>query len=440
MNLFVAIIFAFLAGILIGGLIMWLRTQILLEREKSHARLSEEKLARIAELEAKLKDQSANTETIMAQNIAWQKKIAELEARNEEEKKHGNEKIALLNAAKDVLKDQFRALAADILDEKGKKFSVYNRESLHTILSPLTEQLKGFKAKIHEVYMSETRERASLRNELENLKQLNQQLNQEAVNLTQALRGDKKKLGNWGELVLERVLEQSGLRKDAEYRVQEGFRNGENRLLKPDVIVYLPENKNIVIDSKVSLYAYEQYFSANTEKEQEKALEEHVQVIRNHIKILSEKDYTHLKGIQSLDFVLMFIPIEPAFMVAFQHDATLFSDAFERRIVIVTPTTLLATLKTIRHIWQYERQNQNTLTIAEKAGVIYDKIRGFTEGIEKLGKQLDTAQATYHDVAKKLIYGKGNLVGQAQSLVNLGVEVKKEMAASLLQESTKKSN
>ena len=229
------------------------------------------------------------------------------------------------------------------------------------------------------------------------------------------------------------MLEQSGLRKGQEYETQGGFRDTDNNILKPDVIIHLPQEKDIIVDSKVSLIAYEKYASAESTKEQEAALSDHMEAIKNHIKTLSEKDYSSLSGVKTLDFVLMFIPIEPAFMIAFQKNDKIFVDAFSSKIIVVTPTTLLATLKTIENLWRYEKQNQNARDIADRAANIYDKFRGFIEDIEKLGKQLDTTQSTYHDAVSKLTRGRGNLINQAQQLLDLGVKVKKEIPKSMLE-------
>ncbi|MBL4659565.1 MAG: DNA recombination protein RmuC [Alcanivoracaceae bacterium] len=361
--------------------------------------------------------------------------IAQLQTSNTLQQKAAEEKLALLNETKFELKNQFRTLVSEIFDEKDRKFSQQNKQKLDAILNPFNQQLNEFKKKIDDVYYNESKQRASLLTEVKNLRELNQQLNKDAINLTRALKGDNKLQGSWGELILERVLEQSGLRKGHEYEVQGGFRDGENKVLKPDVIIHLPQNNDIIVDSKVSLLAYEKYSSATSKELKKQALAEHVSSIANHIKTLSDKDYSSLKGIKTLDFVLMFIPIEPAFMAAFGHSEQLFTDAFSRKIIIVTPTTLLATLKTIENLWRYEKQNQNAREIADRAGNIYDKFRGFIEDIEKLGKQIDSTQATYHDALNKLTRGKGNLVNQAQRLLDLGVKVKKEIPKTVLQAS-----
>ena len=306
-----------------------------------------------------------------------------------------------------------------------------NSISLNEIVNPLKEQIGEFKKRIEHVYDSENRDRISLREEIISLRRDTASMNREALNLTRALKGDKKIQGNWGEMILEKVLEQSGLRKGIEYEPQGAFRDEDNKLFKPDVIVRLPENKDVVIDSKVSLSAYEHFSSTDNDAEKPIALKQHVEAVRNHIKTLSNKDYSSLKGLRSLDFVLLFMPIESAFVEAFQADEKLFNDAFERKIIVVTPTTLLATLRTIENIWRYERQNESSRIIAEKAGTIYDKVRGLVEDLEKLGNQLSTLHKTYDGVMNKLTLGSGNLIRQTSSFLELGVKVKKTLPKSI---------
>ncbi|MCP4294550.1 MAG: DNA recombination protein RmuC, partial [Proteobacteria bacterium] len=320
--------------------------------------VSLQKIDRMEEINLEIQQQKLELSALNKENLEYQKQITEFKTRIEDERKGAAEKLKLLNEAKNELKIQFKAVANDIFDEKGKKFSENNKEKLNSVLAPFNEQLKEFRKKVDDVYVKEATQRASLKQELLNLQNLNQKLNQEAINLTRALKGDKKTQGNWGELILERVLEQSGLRKGIEYETQGGFRDEDNNLLKPDVIIHLPEGKDIIVDSKVSLSAYEQYSSSTSEEEQAGFLSAHVAAISSHVNSLSDKDYSSLTGIKSLDFVLMFIPIEPAFMIAFQQNEKLFSEAFKRKITVVTPTTLLATLRTIENIWRYERQNR----------------------------------------------------------------------------------
>ena len=359
---------------------------------------------------------------------------ARLEERGESQRRHDQERLQELENARKRMSEEFQNLANRILEEKGKALNEQGRSSLDALLKPVREQLDGFRRKVEEVHLSDTRERASLREQLEMLKQLNQQMNDEARNLTRALKGDKKAQGNWGELVLERVLEQCGLRAGHEYEVQGTYRDGDHRLLRPDVVVHLPEGKEIVIDSKVSLVAWSEYVAAEDDLGRERALRAHVLAVRNHINGLSAKDYTDLKGVRSLDFVLMFMPIEAAFMAAFQHDEKLFGDAFEKRIAVVTPTTLLATMRTVESLWRNEHQNENSARIADQAARVYDKLRGFLEDFEKIGTQLTTVQRSYDGARRKLTEGRGNLLSQAESFRDLGVKVRKPIPRTLIDE------
>lgn len=359
---------------------------------------------------------------------------AALQTRMQEQEKSSHEKIRLLKDTENQLKVNFENLAHKVFEDRGKQFSEQNKINMEHIVSPIKEQLSDFKKRVDTVYDAETKDRISLREEIVSLRRDTEKMNQEALNLTRALKGDKKIQGNWGEMILEKVLEQSGLRKNIEYETQGAFRGEDKKLFKPDVIIRLPENKDVVVDSKVSLLAYEQYCSTEDEQERINALKAHTSAVREHIKRLSDKDYSGLKGLRSLDFVLLFMPIEAAFMAAFQADEKLFTDAFEHKIVVVTPTTLLATLKTIENIWRYERQNENAKMIAEKAGALYDKIRGFAEDMEKLGNQLSTINKTYDGVMNKLSIGNGNLIRQASSFVDLGVKVKKTLPKSLTEQ------
>ncbi len=347
------------------------------------------------------------------------------------ERKHAAEKLQLLQDAREELRLQFAGLAQQIFDEKSARFSELNREKLDAILQPFNNQLTSLKQEINEIYRNDSRERLSLKHEIVQLRDLNQQVNQEAINLTKALKSDTKIQGNWGELVLERVLEWSGLRRGVEYETQGGFRDHSNRLLKPDVLIHLPEGKDIIIDSKVSLVSWEKYVNSENEDQRALHLAGLIKAIREHITTLSKKNYPELTGIHSLDFVLMFMPIEAAFSTAFQEDDNLFSEALTQNIIIVTPTTLLATLRTVENIWQFEHQSKNSLEIARRAGIMYDKFRGFVEEMEKIGKQLATCHSTYDGALLKLTRGRGNLIAQAEQLKDLGVQVKKELPKSI---------
>ncbi|MBU2954391.1 DNA recombination protein RmuC [Marinobacter sp. F3R08] len=359
--------------------------------------------------------------------------LREQEVTIEKERRSASEKLELLERNRDALKQEFENLANKIFEQKNERFSQQTRTSLDTLLSPFRDQLQDFRKRVEDVYTTETRDRQALRSEIKSLQDLNRQITEEASNLTRALKGDKKVQGNWGELILERVLEKSGLRKGAEYDTQGSYRDADNQLFRPDVIVHLPDNRNLIIDSKVSLVAYQQWITEDEDSAvKQDALKQHVEAVRNHIRTLSEKDYSQLNGLHSPDFVLLFMPIEPAFVAAFQQDENLFAEAFERKIIVVTPTTLLATLRTIENIWRYERQSQNARRIAERAGAVYDKLRVFVEAMERLGSQLHTAQGSYDSAMNTLTRGRGNLISQANRFVELGVRVKKELPKGIM--------
>jgi DNA recombination protein RmuC len=411
-------------GCLLGLLMMGLWSQRSRRELEQHLLIAKEKLLILDE-------RNQQCECLQEQLTRANILTAQLQARLEEQQKHGAEKLKLLQDAETQLKLQFENLANQIFEAKSKQFKEQNNSSLNEIVSPLKEQLGDFKKRIEHVYEHETRDRVTLREEISQLRKDTQKMNQEALNLTRALKGDNKTQGNWGEMILEKVLEESGLRKGIEYDPQGAFRDDDNSLFKPDVIIRLPGDKDVVVDSKVSLVAYERYCSTEDDGERIKALKEHTLAVRQHIKGLSEKDYSSLKGLRSLDFVLLFMPIEAAFMAAFQADEKVFADAFEHKIIVVTPTTLLATLRTIENIWRYERRNENARVIAEKAGSLYDKIRGFVEDLDKLGNQLSTVNKTYTGVMGKLTQGQGNLIRQANSFVELGVKVKKAIPKNI---------
>ncbi len=401
--------------------------QLQMQQQTVSLAIAEERLALLGQKEAE-------SLALQQQVLELRTANADLNARQQEQHKSNAEKIRLLQDAENQLKNQFENLAQRIFEERGKQFAEHNKTSIENLVAPLKQQLGEFKNRVETVYDNETKDRISLREEIISLRRDTAKMNEDALNLTKALKGDHKLQGNWGEMILERVLEQSGLRKGIEYETQGAFRDTDNRLFKPDVIVHLPENKDVIIDSKVSLAAYERYCSADDDQQRIEALKQHTEAVRNHIKTLSGKDYTSLKGLRSLDFVLLFMPIEAAFMAAFQADEKLFNDAFEHKIVVVTPTTLLATLRTIQNIWRYEQQNENARLIADKAGTLYEKIRGFVEDIEKLGVQLNTVHKTYDTIVNKLTTGQGNLLRQASAFEELGVKVKKSLPKNLLEQ------
>ena len=359
-------------------------------------------------------------------------KIASLETALENEKQNLAEKVALLEQAEKNMTAAFENLANRIIEEKSKKFTEQNKLNIGEVLNPLREQLGDFKKKVEDVYDKETRDRLSLYHEIKNLKTLNEQMSQDAINLTRALKGESKKRGNWGEVILERVLEESGLKNGREYETQGSFRDENNKLYYPDVVVHLPDQKDVVIDSKVSLIAYERYCSVDDETEKKQALDEHLASIRKHVNDLQGKNYDKLIGVNTLDMVLLFVPIEPALMLAFEQDENLFRDAFKNRIYLVSPSTLTMNLQIIHNVWRNEYQNQNAREIARRAGNLYDKFVGFVEALEKIGENLNKAQTSWEDAHKRLTSGRGNLVGKAESMRKLGVETSKTLPEKLI--------
>ncbi len=337
-----------------------------------------------------------------------------------------------LEALQERFTIQFKNLANEIFEEKSRKFTDQNKVNIGDILNPLKEKISEFEKKVEQSNKESIDRNSALRQQLDNLKELNQQITKEAGNLTKALKGETKTQGTWGEYILESILEKSGLRKGDEYAVQESFTTEDGKRLQPDVVIKLPDNKNIIIDSKVSLVAYERYISAEDETEQAVNLKQHIHSLRTHTKGLSEKNYQNLYNIGGLDFVLLFIPIEPAFSTAAQHDREIFNDAFEKNIVIVSPSTLIATLRTIASIWKQEHQNKNTLEIARQAAALYEKFVGLTNDLIDVGKQMRKSQETYEAAMNKLSTGKGNLVGSVEKIKLLGLKTSKNIDQNLL--------
>ncbi len=329
-------------------------------------------------------------------------------------------------------KIEFKNIANEMLEDKSKKFTEQNHQKLSEILNPLNEKIKSFEDKVEKTHRESLEKNAGLIQQLVQLKDLNIQMSKDAHNLTKALKGDSKMQGNWGEVILERVLEKSGLVKDREYFVQSSVTTDDGRRLQPDVVIHLPDNKNVVVDSKISLVDYEKFSSEDDEAQRLVFLKKHIQSLRNHVKGLSEKNYHLLYGAGSPDFVLLFVPIEPAFTLAVQHDPELFNDSFERNIVIVSTSTLLATLRTIASIWRTEYQNKNAAEIARQAGDLYDKFNGLVEDLIKVGKQMQLSRESYEDAMKKLSSGRGSLVSRTEKLKELGAKTSKSLPQSLL--------
>lgn len=358
--------------------------------------------------------------------------VRELRTRLEVQQQHHDKTIKELEDNRETQKQAFHHIASEILEAKGKQFSQQHQERLDTLLKPFKEQLGDFRNKVERAQQADREGRAALKQQLETLHSLNQRITDEAGNLARALKGDKKLQGNWGELQVEKILESSGLIKGEEYEREANFKDDEGQNKRPDFVVYLPEGKHLIIDSKVSLVDYMAYVNAEDDDERQSALSHHILSIRNHIKGLGDKDYPNLAGVKTPDFVFMFMPVEPAFIAAFQHDQKLFNDAFEQNIVVVTPTTLLATLRTVANLWTIERQNANARKLADRAGLVYDKLRVFVEKMEKLDTQLTTARNTYDEAMNTLKQGRGNLISQTNEFVTLGVRVKKEFSRQTL--------
>ncbi len=388
---------------------------------------------RITELEADVEGAAATLATERSHLVQYRQEISSLETRLAEQKQQMDEKMTLLLEARQSMTDGFKTLASDIFEAKHKEFKSQSQDQLTGILDPLHERIKAFEKRVEQTYTDEAKERHSLTNEVRNLQDLNKRIAEDAVNLTNALKGQNKTQGSWGEVILERILEKSGLEKGREYELQVTLNDEAGKRFQPDAIVRLPEGKDVIVDSKVSLIAYERYCSSEDEAERAEALKLHIASLRSHIKQLSSKNYQSLEGIRTLDFVLLFMPIEAAFSVAVTEDAELFSDAFNLNIVVVSPSTLLATLRTIQNIWRYEQQNQNAQEIASRAGALYDKFVNFVSDLELIGSRLSSTQSAYDDAHNKLVSGRGNLIKRAEDMKALGAKVSKALPQNLVE-------
>lgn len=337
-----------------------------------------------------------------------------------------------------TLSMQFENLAQKIfdekvskLDEKSSKMSEHNFQQLTGLLNPLKERIKDFEKKVEDTYVNEQKDRSHLKGEISKLLELNQTMSKDAQNLTMALKGENKTQGNWGELILENILERSGLRKGEEYFTQETVRDADGKYLRPDVIVNLPDGKHLIVDSKMTLTAYEASMSSNNDADKEKFALAHVESLKNHIKELSEKKYHQAEKIISPDFVILFMPLEPAFAMAFRHKPELFEQAWDKNVAIVSPTTLLTTLRTVSSLWKQERQQQNALDIAKRGGALYDKFVGIVKDLEAVGKSLDSAKSSHDEAMKKINTGRGNLISEVEKLKELGAKTDKSLPAPL---------
>lgn len=407
-----------LVGLGIGGLVTWL---ILRERLSALQSNLQGALSRIDESETKLTDLNGEYSSLNSELTSARVKLSE-------QTKAFAEKLAF----KDTLQSEFKNLANDILEDKSKKFTEQNQANLDALLKPLGSQIAEFKQKVEQTYDQEAQQRVSLRDEIKKLSSLSERMDQDAVSLTSALKGQSKTLGNWGEFILEEILEKAGLVKEREYSIRETLTAADGRRSQPDVIVSLPEGRHLVIDSKINLSAYLRHCSAESEVETESELRKHIAGIRVHIKELDLKSYQDHYKLNTLDFVLMFVPLEPAFIVAVRKDPTLFDDAFAKRIVLVCPSTLLATMRTVRNIWRQEDQKRNVLEIANQSGALYDKFVGFVDDLKDIGVKLRQTQDSFDAAHNKLISGKGNLVSRAERVRQLGAKASKRLPLSLV--------
>ena len=427
-----------LLGVLMSGVIGWLLARMRYGRDMlSPAEVEQQYVTR-----ALHEHLQSELQTLRAELQHKQTEIRELAseyAAQQREITHWREKLASQQREIEQLQErsrtEFTNLANQLLEEKSAKFTAQNQQQMNELLHPLREKIKDFEESIERKFLDEAKDRITLKTEIEQLRLLNQQLSQDANNLASALKGDSKTQGDWGEFQLELLLEKAGLTKDIHYRTQASFADENGQQKRPDFIINLPDDKHLIIDSKVSLVAFERFFSTEDEAERQQHLRAHVESIRRHIKDLSSKNYQHLYQINSPDYLLLFIPLESAFAVASQHDNRLFLDALDKNIVIVTTTTLLATMRTVSYIWKQEKQKSNVLEIARQSGLLYDKFCGFVADLRDIGQRIEQAQTAYHDAMNKLTESKKHgdtLIGRAAKIKELGAKTSKDLPRDLL--------
>lgn len=396
---------------------------------KMNSKSSDGANAHLKEYVAKLESENAK---LKETEIDLNKKLAGINTENRNLEQRMKEKQDEIEAVQKKLTLEFENLANKIFEEKSSRFTQQNKDNIDQILKPLGERIKLFENRINEVYTDETKQRASLAEQIKSLNELNQQMSRDATNLTNALKGESKTQGNWGEFILDSILEKSGLVKGREYDTQTTFTGEEGKRQKPDVIINLPEDRHIIIDSKVSLTAYEEFCSAEDDASRKTALNNHIASLRKHVKELSDKNYQSIHNLSSMDFVIMFVPIEPAMAIASQADINIWNEAFEKNIVIVSPSILLATLRTIANIWKQENQNKNAMEIARQSGALYDKFVSFTEDLINIGKKIDDTKGYYSDAMKKLYDGSGNIIRRIENIKALGAKATKSIGQNLL--------
>ncbi|EIF50733.1 DNA recombination protein RmuC [Sulfurovum sp. AR] len=399
-----------------------------LSQVKAKLESAEERHAALLEEYNTLKDRQ---DTILEENSKYRTNNARLLMKLESEERHASsQKEMMLNHKKEI-KDELEALAKKVFDGNSQKFAEFSKENLDNMIKPLQTQISEFKKQVADTYNSESQERAVLKNEINSLKELNKKISKDAINLTNALKGDSKQQGVWGEMVLENVLEASGLRKGFEFEREVSLRTDDNEILRPDVVVHLPDNRDVIIDAKTSLVAYERFVNAADDDTRALHLTTHLNSIRAHVEGLANKNYERLKEVNTLDFIFMFMPIEGALAVALEHDSSIYDNAFKNKILLVGPSTLLVAMRAVENVWKYERQNQNAQEIARRAGAMYDKFVGFSEDLMKISKQIDGIQSSFSAARNKLSDGKGNLVRQVEQLKEMGAQTNKHIPKGL---------
>jgi DNA recombination protein RmuC len=433
MNTSIILVFAILIALAIGFYIGKLlsKTQSNAEKSNLEGQLTSQS-HQLAELKSSFHNLQNEKQKVQTEKEEFAILLAKKENDFDNLLDRTKEQKEELNHLQEKFTKEFENLANKILEEKTQKFTEQNKENLKNILSPLQDKILHFEKKVEDTHKESIDYHAALRQQIVSLSEMNAQMSKETINLTKALKGDSKMQGNWGELVLERVLEKSGLEKGREYEVQQAFTTAEGTRILPDVIINLPDGKKMVVDSKVSLTAYEKYVNEEDDVQQNIHLKEHVNSVKRHVEQLSDKRYQDIYQMESPDFVLLFIPIEPAFALALQEDLTLYNKAFEKNIVIVTPSTLLATLRTIDSMWTNQKQQENAIEIARQAGALYDKFEGFVSDLIKIGKKMDEAKVEYSAAMNKLTEGKGNLVTSAEKLKKMGAKAKKALPEAIL--------
>jgi len=431
-------LFGLVTGLGIGAGVIWSRLrgelQIAAEQGRAEAQLkSAAALASMSERAQRVPVLEQEIERLRERLDQTQDERAQLAERIDAERASAQEKIALLLEARESLTSQFRQLAADILDEKSKRFTEQNQTSLGQLLDPLRTRIVEFQAKVEDVYVKETRDRGALAEQVRQLMDLNRSLSEEAQNLTRALKGDNKTQGNWGELILERVLESAGLQRGQGYVVQDSRVREDGTRAQPDVVIHLPGDRCLVVDAKVSLNAYDDLVAASDDETRTRHLKRHLDSMRTHLRGLSERDYPALYGLQSLDCVLMFVPIEPAFMTAITQDSDLFNEAWSRNVLLVSPSTLMFVVRTVAHLWRTEAQNRNAQEIARRGAELYDRLAAFVADLDRVGERLQQAQESWSTARGKLASNRGNVIRQAEMLRELGVKPTKQLPAALIE-------